>query len=1164
MKFVGILRKAACCMALAGILLAIVVAGCSDRYDETGTTDSQFPIRFQGSIKQECVTRADDGGFADGDCMGVFVVDYVNGKPGALKGSGNRATNFALNYQAASDSWEGNTEIYWKDEVTPIDVYGYYPFRNGITEVEAYPLAVATDQSVAHKGEMSAYEQSDFLWAKATKVTPADKTVRLDYKHRMAGVKVLLQKGEGFANEEWEKLPRLVVLPHTVPNATVNLSTGVVTASGSQTASIVMVAQANDTYRAVVVPQSVTAEKPIVTVNIDGIAYALKRADGMTYTSGKLHTFTITVNKRSDESGYQLAISHEEITAWENDELSHNFNLSAYVVVHVEEEGTLEACLAKRGTDFKELKNLKITGRLTGEDFEFIRNKLPYLAALNLREVNIVHALVSGYGGEKEEYSDNAMPSNALYGHQSLRTLILPQNLERIGPQAFRELQITKQLVIPNSVKRIDNDAFSFCPEVNLELVLPDSLEYIGDHAFYHSQFKCEFKMPNTVRHIGDAAFAGARNFYGTFRLPDKLEFLGSGYYANEGPFAGLGHDMRGEIVIPSSITEIPSGAFAGIGFANGTKLVLHDGVTKIGVGAFANLNFAAPIDFPASLMVVDQGAFADCKIPGNLNLPENLSVLGIKSFGTLANVIETTGLSGELTIPSKISVLPRDAFRGQCFTSVNLPDHVTTLGNGALLSLQFVRTIRIGKFMDYIGSEALAYCPNLQTLICLNPEPPKVCDNSFAGIYFDKAILEVPEASVELYRRTPVWNQFLNITAHKELAFNIPEVTCLQAGITQTGVVRSESEWEVTECPDWCVVSPMQGGVYGREEVTVSVKSMAQGNGNREGRIVFRLKGSDYTTYTTVTQYDYEYAEDQEIVLQEAKAGGREIPLFLVGDGYDAASIADGTYLNQLKEQMEHFFNIEPYRTYRDYFTVFTSIAVSPQKGIQLSGSLLQTNKFNTLLDDEGLHTDAEQVKNYAQKVSRRAEDLSRLTVLVLCNQLAFQSTTERDYSGCNISLCCHSGDSYPYDQRGLIQYELGGVNFGDLGNETVHHFDFIRGCTCPSCNALWEFYAAKDRGGFANLSMTGSINSVPWKHLIFHPRYSAFVDVYEGGYNHQRGVFRSEVKSCMNSYIPYYNTISRETIVRRILQLAGEEFDFEKFVEKDKLDGRPEAGDE
>lgn len=50
-----------------------------------------------------------------------------------------------------------------------------------------------------------------------------------------------------------------------------------------------------------------------------------------------------------------------------------------------------------------------------------------------------------------------------------------------------------------------------------------------------------------------------------------------------------------------------------------------------------------------------------------------------------------------------------------------------------------------------------------------------------------------------------------------------------------------------------------------------------------------------------------------------------------------------------------------------------------------------------------------------------------------------------------------------------------------------------------------------------------------------------------------HTRGVFRSEQNSCMNNNIPYYNTISRETIVKRIKQYAGETYSFEDFVKND-----------
>ena len=53
-----------------------------------------------------------------------------------------------------------------------------------------------------------------------------------------------------------------------------------------------------------------------------------------------------------------------------------------------------------------------------------------------------------------------------------------------------------------------------------------------------------------------------------------------------------------------------------------------------------------------------------------------------------------------------------------------------------------------------------------------------------------------------------------------------------------------------------------------------------------------------------------------------------------------------------------------------------------------------------------------------------------------------------------------------------------------------------------------------------------------------------------------HSRGVWRSEYNSCMNNDIPYFSTISREEIVRRIMEYSGGTFSFEDFVAKDNLD--------
>lgn len=63
-------------MAVAvGVML---LAGCADGlFGEDGSTDSGDRIQLSGDIDQLAVTRVNDNGFCDGDCMGVYVVDYL-------------------------------------------------------------------------------------------------------------------------------------------------------------------------------------------------------------------------------------------------------------------------------------------------------------------------------------------------------------------------------------------------------------------------------------------------------------------------------------------------------------------------------------------------------------------------------------------------------------------------------------------------------------------------------------------------------------------------------------------------------------------------------------------------------------------------------------------------------------------------------------------------------------------------------------------------------------------------------------------------------------------------------------------------------------------------------------------------------------------------------
>jgi hypothetical protein len=185
--------------------------------------------------------------------------------------------------------------------------------------------------------------------------------------------------------------------------------------------------------------------------------------------------------------------------------------------------------------------------------------------------------------------------------------------------------------------------------------------------------------------------------------------------------------------------------------------------------------------------------------------------------------------------------------------------------------------------------------------------------------------------------------------------------------------------------------------------------------------------------------------------------------------------------------------------------------------------------------------------------------DDVARSLIVMIENSEDYGGICYMWNDGSAIAICPMSRDLYPYDFRGLVQHEAGGHGFGKLGDEYIYHNAFVT--ACPLCGDATDpqFIIAKRLGWYENLSLTGNVHAVPWAHMIFDPQFQDTVDIYEGGYMHTRGVFRSEPNSCMNNNIPYYSAISREAIVKRIMDYAGEEYSYDEFKKKDVLTYQP-----
>lgn len=1118
---------------------AMLLTGCSDDFfgDKTEQHDSNR-IQLSSDIDQLAVTRVNDNGFCNGDVMGVYIVDYEGNKPGTLKVNGNRGDNVRHTFDEPNYKWNSAYDLFWKDKHTHIDVYGYYPFANP-ESIEDYQFEVQKDQSKAtENGEMGGYEASDFLWGKVSDVAPTTSVIRLPMAHRMSNARVTLIQGSGFAEGEWANLEKIVLTANVARKASINLSTGEIKTAGSAESTMTIPSRTNDEWRTIVVPQTVAAGTTLFSITIGGVPYKFTKNEALTYVAGKMMNFGIKVDKQTGSGAYKLTLVSESITPWENDLVSHDATAKEYIVIN-STPGGLKNAITAANKDYTQVRNLKITGQINAKDFYFMRDSMLRLSALNLKEVRI-----KGWGKneENEENMDDQIPNSAFYfiqtvgGSNSLNRIVLPDTLKSIGSNAFYGCKyLSGSLIIPEGVTEIKRGAFNGCIGLNGILSLPSTLKKLGNRGeddmgdegtdYYGGVFQnCRnltgnLILPDNLELIRGYCFSGCSGLYGELRLPAKLKRMGNCAFSSCSGFTG-------SLSIPQGITALPSEAFHNCGF-NGT-LTLHNGITNIANDAFANCHFKGELHLPKSLKVISENAFCNNDFSGTLTLPSTLTHIGSNAF----------------------------AYNWRLMGILDIPQEVESIGENAFSNCKMLEGIIFPESMETIRQGAFNECYGINSIICKGTMPAHIESGAFDGVAKDNFTLEVPESAISQYQAAPGWKDFKRIAAHHELVCR-PSVACaLSTEHKQKLVINAEGEWEVASKPNWCEVSPASGNK--KTEVTLTIKGMAKNADSRDGKVVFRLKDKDYTHECSVSQYGYEYGEDEWITLQKATKGNNGgINIVLLGDGFNAKDIASGKYLKDIKQEVEYFFGIEPYKTYRDYFNVYTAIPLSTESGIGTVNTI-RYNRFNTTFTGGvGLKADYDEVFDYALGAPTvNKSNLNQTLIIMVPNSTDYGGICQMWEDGSAIAFCPQSTYGYPLDTRGVIQHEAGGHGFGKLGDEYIYHNAFIDFCGCSCCGHVLEFNAAKSLGWYDNLELTGKMHSVGWSHLIFDNRYSDIVDIYEGGYMHNRGVFRSEPNSCMNNDIPYYSTISRESIVKRIKAYAGETYSFEDFVKNDKRD--------
>lgn len=291
-----------CYHLICAVLFSLpVITGCSS--EQTNMPEpAQIPISLKCGITT-LSTRATDTGFENGDRIGLYVVNYNGDNAGILSANGNHVDNMQFTYDG---TWTPATPIYWKDETTPADFYGYYPYTNTPTDVEAVPIEIISDQS-----NEANYKACDFFWGKTLKVTPTEQAVGLTLNHLLSCAVVKVTAGNGFTTETLEQADIQVKLNKAICKGTINLKNGNITTDSQEGQSISFLRGEHNEFKALIIPQIVPSSENFLTITIDGRDFNMSKE--FTFVSGRRHTFTITVKKTN--TGINV-----DIGSWVDDE----------------------------------------------------------------------------------------------------------------------------------------------------------------------------------------------------------------------------------------------------------------------------------------------------------------------------------------------------------------------------------------------------------------------------------------------------------------------------------------------------------------------------------------------------------------------------------------------------------------------------------------------------------------------------------------------------------------------------------------------------------------------------------------------------------------------------------------------------------------------------
>ena len=302
--------------------------------------------------------------------------------------------------------------------------------------------------------------------------------------------------------------------------------------------------------------------------------------------------------------------------------------------------------------------------------------------------------------------------------------------LEGLGEAA----QFIKELVIPDSVKVIEEDAlhyyydsalqtisigsgveylhadmFKACNQLETITVAENNTAYATEDGVLYNKTKKklvaypvakgeEFVIPSFVEDIG-IMFSVQYNYINL--IYDNTSFVeedGVIYSADKTKVVTCDKEKTGEYVMPDTVVEI--GDFAFTGCQNLTSISISNRVTEIAYAAFSNCTALESVDLPDTLISIEKCGFSNAMSLEEITLPNTLKTIDEYAF-------DNAGIK-TLIIPDSVECIKEYAFAWSGLENITIGKGLSSIGEGVFCGTA-IKTIKIPNNITTIGRRAFA-----------------------------------------------------------------------------------------------------------------------------------------------------------------------------------------------------------------------------------------------------------------------------------------------------------------------------------------------------------------------------------------------------------------------------------------------------------------------